>query len=304
MGTRARRARGAVFITVCWLVVSCSSGSGSAAEPDLGPPVAVRRPADIVLPLDAHRLSQREYRTVQRAAWRLTRDCVRRFGAEYTVREAALTDSLPEFEYDNERRYGLFEADSAAVRGYNIPPEQVPKPVDRSLAWNPTETEKLLVRGAPGGVADVPTDAAGKPLPAGGCQGEADRTLAGTVEQPPNDQLANQLSVETHRRSESDSRVRAVMAEWSACMKRRGYSYATIWQPNDAKWPDPAGQEEIATATADVACKAETDLVAVWFRVETAYQSQIVQERAEELAAVQKYTRTTARNAARVVGGG
>src|SRR5688572_14028959 len=101
MGTRAGLARCAALTLTCWFVVSCSSGSGPGTEPELGPQPTVRTPADIVLPLDAHRLSQREYRTVQRASWRLTRDCVRRFGGEYTVPESAVVTDLPGFENDN-----------------------------------------------------------------------------------------------------------------------------------------------------------------------------------------------------------
>jgi hypothetical protein len=298
----------------------------------------VRTVADIALPLDAHRLNQREYRTVQRAAWRLTRDCVRRFGGDYTVPESAVVANLPRFDNDNERRYGLFDADLAAVRGYNVPPDQLPPPVDRSRGWNPSETEKLLVRGGvtpgggPPGTArsdtarpdsarpdsarpgsarpgtaqdpDVPTDVAGKPLPDGGCQGEADRAIAAGAPRPPDEHLANRLSIDTFRRSEGDSRVREAMARWSACMTRAGYSYRDIWEPNDYLWPDPVGAEEIGTATADVACKRETGLVAVWLRVETAYQRRVIEQRAQELTTTQVFARTTARNAAQIVGGG
>lgn len=303
MGTWARHARGAVFIASCWLVVSCTSGPGPDSEPELGPLPTVRSPADVVLPLDAHRLSQREYISVQRASWRLTRDCVRRFGGEYTLPEAAVTNNLPNFEHDNDRRYGLFDPESAATRGYNVPPDQLPKQIDRSITWNPTDTEKLLVRGVPEGSANVPKDVAGNPLPGGGCQGEADRELADGVTRPADEHLANQLSVETHRRAETDSRVRDVVAKWSECMKRAGYSYRTIWEPNDKKWPEPAGAEEIATAKADVACKLETNLVAIWYQVETAYQKRTIEQRAQELTLTQDYARTMARNAARIVGG-
>jgi hypothetical protein len=303
MDAWTRRARGAVLVATCGLVVSCTSGPGSDSEPKLGPLRAVKAPADVTLPLDADRLSQREYLTVQRAAWRLTRDCVRRFGGEYTVPESAVVANLPQLEHDNERRYGLLDGDSAAARGYNVAPDQLPPPVDRSTAWNPTDAEKLLVRGASGGVADVPKDVAGNPLPSGGCQGEADRKLSDGAKSPPNEHLGEQLSLETFQRSGNDSRVHAAMAKWSACMKSAGYSYQTIWDPNDKKWPDPAGQEEIATAKADVACKVESNLAAIWMQVETAYQKRKLEERAQELELAQQFARTTARNAARVVGG-
>lgn len=304
MNAWVRRARGAVFIITCWLVASCASGPAPDVEPDLGPLRPVRSPADVTLPLDADRFTQREYLSVQRAAWRLTRDCVRRFGAEYTLAESVVTANLPRFEKDNARRYGLLDADSAAARGYNVPPAELPPPVDRSKSWNPTDAEKLLVRSAPGGMADVPKDTTGKPLPLGGCQGEADRILLTGTKQPPDDQIAEKLGIETFKRSGNDSRVQAVMARWSACMKRAGYTYQSIWEPNDKQWPDPATAEEIATAKADVACKKETNLAAIWMQVETAYQKKIIDERAQDLALARQFVQVTARNAARIVGGG
>lgn len=304
MNARVRRARGAVFITTCWLVASCASGPAPDVEPDLGPLRPVRSAADVTLPLDVDRLNQREYLSVQRAAWRLTRDCVRRFGAEYTLPESAVMANLPRFEKDNARRYGLLDADSAAARGYNVPPAELPPPVDRSKSWNPTEAEKLLVRSAPGGMADAPKDTAGKPLPLGGCQGEADRILLAGTKPPPDEQLAEKLGIETFKRAGNDSRVQAAMTAWAECMKRGGYSYRSSWDPNDKRWPDPAGAEEIATAKADVACKNETNLVAIWMQVETAYQKKTIEERAADLALAQDYARVTARNAARIVGGG
>ncbi|MET7398942.1 hypothetical protein ABZS66_36230 [Dactylosporangium sp. NPDC005572] len=262
-----------------------------------------------MLPLDAYQLSEKEYVTVQRAAWRLIRDCVQRFGGEYTVPEGLVTADLPRFEHANERRYGLFDADSAAARGYNIPPDLQPVGRDKSAGWNPSEAEKLLVRGVDtsGGspvAVELPTDRDGKRLPVDGCTGEANRTLGGGQQASVDTSLGNTLSLDAGKRAEADSRVRDAMQQWGDCMARRGYSYSTIWEPNDRKWPEPAGDEEIATATADVACKKETNLLGVWFAVESAYQQRIIDERIQELTAVQMILQTRAKNAAGVVSGG
>lgn len=307
MSMRTRCALGAALIMLSMLATSCMSGpQPTESEPALGPEVTVQKATDLVLPLDAYRLSQKEYVAVRRAAWRLVRDCVHRFGAEYTLPESLILADVPTLVFTNERRYGLFDPESAAVYGYKPRPEDMntaDKSPDKGSGWNPSETEKLLVRGATDGVS-APKDTAGNLLPSGGCTGESDRLLAEGAAQPPDENLAAKLSVEAHQRSERDSRVRDAMARWSDCMKQGGRSYQTIWEPNDKKWPEPVDTEQITTAKADIACKKEVGLVELWFRVDTAYQKRIVEQRAEDLRLAQDYIRATARNAALIVGSG
>jgi hypothetical protein len=304
MKVGAGLARGVASIVLATLLSSCTSGTGSAErEPDIGPIKTITSGSEVTLPLDAYRFTQKEYITVRRAAWRLVRDCVRRFGGDYTLPNAMVVADVPRLEHDNARRYGLFDAASATARGYNLPAEELPPDREKGGGWNPSDTEKMLVRGVAAGSANIPMDTQGKPLPSGGCSGEADRMLAQGAAQPADDSLADRLSVESHQRSEADSRVREAVQKWAECMKRSGYSYTSIWEPNDKKWPDPAGNEEIATAKADVACKAETNLVGVWMAVELAYQNRAIEQHAQELTALQAYVRAASRNAASIVGG-
>lgn len=66
-------------------------------------------------------------------------------------------------------------------------------------------------------------------------------------------------------------------------MGRSGYDYDSVWEPNNQNWPEPVGEEEIAVAEADVACKQEVNLVGIWFAVESAYQRRTIQQNAEDL---------------------
>lgn len=299
-------ARSGALLVLVSLLASCAPGSDPGKqEPDVGPTPAIASGANMVLPLDAYRLSKKDYIRVRRAAWMLTRDCVRRFGGDYTLSESTLLANLPGFEHDNDRRYGLFDATSAAERGYRVPPSETGSTdaAEKGAGWNPNETELYLVRGVSAGRATPVTDTDGKPLPEGGCSGEADRALHDGTTKPSNETYADEMNRESHKRSEADSRVRAVMAKWSECMARSGYTYKTIWEPNDYKWPPTPGATEIATAKADVACKNEVNLVGVWHAVETAYQKQMIEQNAERLKETQTYLDATIRNAARVVGG-
>ena len=88
-------------------------------------------------------------------------------------------------------------------------------------------------------------------------------------------------------------------------MARAGFDYTDPWQPNDN--PEFQGLEanarEIATATADVRCKREVNLVGIWASVETAYQERKIGENADALQNVKAAIRVMLGNAARITDG-
>jgi hypothetical protein len=293
------------LIVICSLAVACGSGSDSSgSEPAIGPVPVINDTAALSLPLDSYGLDAHEYTTVRRAAWRLIRDCVSSYGGTYTAPEALTLGDVPQFEHPHERRYGLFDETSAAARGYNVPPEQRPLTEGKTMVWDPSDAEKLLVRGADrrSGAAP-PRDAAGRELPEGGCQGEADRVLGAGTAVPADQNLGNELAYEANHRALGDSRVRAEMKRWSECMARQGYHYETVWDPNQEPWPEPANDKEIATAVADVRCKREVNLLGTMMAVEAAYHQRVIDQRAEELAVLQTHIRAEATAAARIVSG-
>lgn len=288
---------------------SCTSDADEPEpEPELGSIPVIEEVSELVLPLEIYRYSSDDYRIVQHAAWLLIGECVSQFGAEYTAADPALVTGIPPFD-SNARRYGLFDPEHAATLGYNFSAEQgdtgsqtEPDPATR---WNPGETELLLVRGGTFNLVTPPADVEGRPLPEDGCQGEANRILReGTLAEPPSLDLFNDLNVESHERAEADSRVEAAIAQWSECMGQAGYNYRTIWEPNNESWPEPPGDQEITVAQSDVACKQETNLVGIFYTVETAYQERIIEDNAEALAALRGFMDAQKENAARVVAEG
>lgn len=288
---------------------ACTPGGESEQEePAIGNVQVVTDASQIALPLDAYLLATDDYVTVQRAAWQMVSDCVERFGGAYSMSEEAFIASLgiADLGTSNQRRYGLLDPDSASQYGYNLPPDQQPPATDdKASGWNPSDTELLLVRGAESGVSsEMPTDLNGDPLPEDGCQGEATREGSAGMDPPPNLQLPNELSLESHDRSQNDSRVRDAIGEWSQCMSESGYAYESIWDANDFEWADPVQAEEIATATADVACKLDTNLAGIWSTVETAYQERMVDDHIEELEAIGEFNRAVAARAADIIAGG
>lgn len=300
-----RASRLAAVLAIGMTVAGCSADPPSTdAEPVVERIPLVRSSTDLVLPLDAYRLSYSQYMSIQRASWRLTRACVARFGGVYTLPESALLQNAPP-DLRASRRYGLLELSAAAQHGYDVPPDTPGLPTSREAkvgGWNPSEAELVLVRGAAKG-ANVPQDDKGQSLPNGGCSAEATAHVRAGAVRPADEDLSGNLAKLAYRKAENDSRVQAAMSRWSECMRQGGYSYRTIWEPNDKDWSEPPGNEEIATATADVKCKQSTNLVGIWYAVEVARQKKIVEDRSQDLEVVRTYLTTTVRNAARLASG-
>lgn len=84
-----------------------------------------------------------------------------------------------------------------------------------------------------------------------------------------------------------DSRVEAVVEAWSSCMSKRGFDYPDpVSAEFDPRWGAGASDvsaEQIATATADMDCKAETNLVGIELAVQSAYDQEYIDSHREAL---------------------
>ncbi|MBO8148652.1 hypothetical protein HND25_19930 [Rhodococcus erythropolis] len=184
---------------------------------------------------------------------------------------------------------------------------------DSTIEWSPVEAALLTGRG--------PSMQEGREIPAGGCVGEARRRLADGVPELPTMEgapvfvdgsgasvsaIAEHLASGSYQRMVNDSRVMKSFAEWRTCMEGKGFHYASPQNANDdPRWSgDVASEEEIATATADVACKQQTDLVSTMATVETAYQQRELEANAEVLAKVKDAIDIKIKNAQSVLAGG
>jgi hypothetical protein len=124
-------------------------------------------------------------------------------------------------------------------------------------------------------------------VPDGGCIGEADRRLAGLAPAGADPRLGNRLQLESFQVSKRDGRVRDAFRAWSACMRRAGYEYATpLTVAGDPQFAgNRPSQREIAVARADVSCKASTNVIGIWFTVESAYQNAWIGQHATAMRA-------------------
>jgi hypothetical protein len=264
----------AVAATVALTVAAAGCAKPSdAAGPAAGDPGRVPsllRSTDLRLPLDDFLPSLADRARLARAGRVLLSRCMHGLGFDYVAPEPAPTAGPRTW---NERRYGL--ADPAqAVRGY--------WPDSRAAAARagaaglrggsvPTAAEGDAVTGRGAPVVD------GRRVPPGGCAGAAQRRL--TAHDPPGaDQyLAQRLTSDSFFGSQQDARVRATTRGWADCMTAAGYPYAgPLDPPKDQRFSAAVTPLEIATASADVRCKRRTNLVGVWFSVESTMQRTVI----------------------------
>ena len=253
---------------------------------------ATTAPRELALPLDPYQPSPAHLDLLARARHILLVRCTRRLGVD----PPPAAPAIPLPPAGNGQRYGLADERDARAQGYHLP-GMAPAAAEPLAALSPVQEAVLTGSG--------PATAVSRPVPEGGCYGEAERALdrgAPTARDP---NLGQLLGLESFARSKRHPRVRAVFDSWSECMRRAGFSYGDPMEAND----DPAfrterpSRAEIAVAVADVDCKREVGLAGVWASVEAAYQERALGRHADELEVVRRLLDVRRRNATRIVAG-
>lgn len=223
----------------------------------------------------------------------LVGDCMAGFGFTWTpapdlpkVGPKTLTDW----------RYGIHDMDLARERGYK--PDALEQ-ADYDAAVNKGAVDGGTADDAAARALDGRTkEVGGKKVPEGGCVGEANRKInAGAAESRAAIDLANGAFI----KAKQDPEVVKAFADWSACMKKAGYSYKEpLDASDDSRFSGPeVSSEEIATATADITCRDRTDVARLWFTAEAALQKQAIDDNAEQLEENRKAMDAAVREAAK-----
>jgi hypothetical protein len=270
---------------------ACTAGRAPAppAEPELGPIPVVRSGADIRLPLDAYVLTMEQARNYSAAVNILGRDCMKRFGLTWPASAPAPSTET----WLNARRYSVIEPAEAKTFGYH-------NPAVRSGAAESTEKVTADAMNVWSGGGEQTFD--GKPVPPGGCSGEAARQLnKGVPDVDPG--IGPKLQFESFNRIKTDSRVKRVYAEWSNCMRTKGFDYPDPYAAvNDRRWATAKpSRTEIDTAGTDVTCKTQTNTAGIMLAVETAYQKRAIEARADQMAKIKSYLDTQSANGAQIL---
>ena len=305
-------------VAVCSACSASGTSANSASAMTAAKPPAVssipdlQSGADITMPIDAYLPSGQEAATLYDSIDIGVAQCAKGFGI--TVPVSIISDEPGATDYT--RLFGVASLADAQKYGYNDPATATGGAAAGTggAVTQPdlTPAETTVVVGWPDGHVSGNPDSPpkgltynGRTVPTGGCRGAAYRAIGlapgFNYIQP---QLAMNLSDSAFNQSQADSRVLAVFAKWSACMKAQGFSYPNPWTPNDAKWPTPVSSTEIATAVADVQCKQQVNLVGISDAVMTAYENVLIQQNITGLNADKTELDSAAAKAATVVAAG
>lgn len=278
--------------------MGCGSGLDPVAEADGAASIATTHGGstgdELILPVDAYGFTVPERNKLGLARDILIGECMRGFGFAYdAIADAAQYRRLTRANtqdfgfYGNKRRYSVTNMATAATYGYHLvsavtdgtsPGNQANAHGLGSLS---TAGEAVLVGLGPDG-RPVSKSASGRRVPAGGCVGAADATLArsGSVGEA---KPVSDLAARSYEQSLKDATVTAAFKKWSTCMAGRGYHYASPLDKTgfniDVK---TVSTRETATARADVACKQQTHLVDTWFHAEVGYQKAWIEQHADQ----------------------
>ncbi|MER7702940.1 hypothetical protein ABTX81_08595 [Kitasatospora sp. NPDC097605] len=309
-------ARVALAGVVALLAAACTSTTSEESEgpstqvkgvPPVSAAPTIASAADKALPIDPYLLGFEQRDQLERAESVLVSRCMARFGIQYQAPPQIPTGNRPRSRTD--RRYLESTAARAQANGYHAAegdqPTAAPAPPQVSDA-----TRMVLTGSAAAGAKNGQggQDYNGATVPKGGCVGETkDKLGANPANNNGGDaQLARDIDATARERSKTDDRVLAVFRSWSECMKSKGYDYADpIKVLDDPRWTSPTPTDvERATAVADVACKEQTNVVGVWFTVEAAYETQLIEQNAPALAQVRKDNEDRLRTAAQALAAG
>jgi hypothetical protein len=276
--TDRRRSRRAAAALALLLLAGAGCGRPRPATPgDRAdqPAPQLLRSADLRLPLDAYLATPAEVSELTRGRLALLRRCMARYGFDYP-RATPPAQAAPRSR--NERRYGLTDPAAAAARGYRLDDRGATGSAARPAPPALPPAAEAVLTGSAGRTA------AGRPIPADGCAGEASRGLSAGAPPDADSGLPQRLSADSFAHSTGDPRVQAATRQWAGCMKTAGLDYANPFDPlGDRRFRGPLTRAETTTAQADVVCKRQANLVGVWFTVESAYQHTLIDTNATAL---------------------
>jgi hypothetical protein len=244
---------------------SAAADRPAQARAAIGPIPAILASVNLRLPVQDYLLTDGQVQQVSRARLILIERCMGRFGFRYAVPQSgSATEYGPRSLTD--RRYGITDARLAASSGYGLG--------DRDPS-----RQKRPPRPKIGADGDTVLSGQGQssinrmPVPEGGCLGEAERALDASVPPAADPDLGQKLQFQSFEWAKRDERVQAVFRAWSSCMARSRYHYADpLAVAADPRFEGSVSKQEVAVAEADIACKARTNMVGVWFTVESSYQ--------------------------------
>lgn len=274
---------------------------GPARTESLRTPVITRTQDIPDLPLNRYSTTVAQ-NTTMRAALRLgARVCMAKYGFP-DFHGADLYEGLTWTLRPSARDFLMINADDAAKHGYHVTPpswlggnDDTPHGAGRNPVIppdKPNSNDSDLANAIYNG-DNAGTLINGVPVPPGGCNMSAVHAINTYVPDAAADTVSSQIDSPAIMKALDDQRVKAAVGAWSRCMARAGFTYRRPWDPYNVAgyWSAPTvTPAEIADATANVRCKAQTNLVGIWWAATAEFEQRILQANPGYFAAVADYT--------------
>ncbi|WP_406400163.1 hypothetical protein [Streptomyces uncialis] len=253
------------------------------------------------LPLERYMQSYEQRVAIDQAVRDQQTACMAGFGFEFRPPPAGTTPPPNPNDANMERRYGITDRVVAERHGYGLAKEEPPA---GSSSPKLGEAATMVLSGAvdKGDTkSSAPISYKGKEIPQGGCSGWAPRKVGAAGL---DFSLVSRLNYESLTRSQETPKVRAALKSWSRCMKEKGYEVAIPFDAIHLTTGKGNGSEKaVAIALADIDCKKSTDLVSIWYRVDSGIQREQIKQHRTGLEASSKQNETAVRTAERLLRG-
>jgi hypothetical protein len=273
------------------VTVSGCAGHDTAALPAPVPTPTMSSVLREQLPITAYELAEPQVAQAEYLGQRLQQRCMQGFGFDYLpgLSTAYISQSVRIMREFDTRRYGVTDPVAIQTFGYQLPSWTAGAAPTSGSDKLPAPELAVLI-----GTATAYHD---RPVPSGGCSAQAEQELSqagisSEVQQSGGSgagTLAGDIRSSAFDQAQSDPRVRAVFAKWSACMRAYDYSYGTPFDAGaDPRWSTtgPPSAAEIETAERDLGCKLRVNLLGVEFAVESDYENIAIARNASALAAI------------------
>lgn len=275
---RSQRLRPACgwLATVAFALPACTSSQATGTEeialPDPLPVVT----AESRLPYQDVTLSGEDMTRLMDAYNELVRACAANYGVDLTM----VSEAPETFGEDSKMWKGTFGAlplEHAQQYGYHAAPGEPSTTTFTVFVREDEQPQHGVLEGMYEDGEERVLDAAGNPVPEGGCRGEISDQIGGNPTR-----LAPADSEELRLAALHDPRTEKAMTAWSECMREAGYRFSAIDEPADLALGSPISDEEKQVAVADVLCTRSSHWLDISFAIQKALQDRSIDQHGAE----------------------
>ncbi|MBK6017717.1 hypothetical protein [Streptomyces sp. MBT53] len=261
------------------------------------------------MPLDDYLLNAKQLDSISSAYSLSIAGCMHKYGFSYSIRKSSINSGMgadaPSSRVDG--RFGYQSMTHAKKWGYH-PEGGFPQSgkLNTSPAIGPEKwfalagTRDLNAESGPGGLTR-----SGAKVPSRGCTGSALLAITGSRNGHIGDsEIATSLNFDTLVAGQKDPRTLKVFSLWSRCMQEYGYSYnSPLDALSDSTWAKSSkpSSAEIKTAAADQKCRAQHNVVGVWFAADFEYQERAVKNNRTALTKAKEQIRRQVSAAQKII---